>query len=130
MKEHIVPPYNVKGYEQTDSFTDANEADRKVLRQLVEMGCDLENPRHSIHYFYFDSELGSLAAADELVAMAFNVQVGEQVATEPASRRWPVTGDRTEVINEGVIFALREPLTAIAGRHGGEYDGWEAACDS
>jgi hypothetical protein len=52
----IVPPYEVEGFEQTGSYTDEDEADRKVLVQLVEQGSDLSKPRHSIHYFYFEDE--------------------------------------------------------------------------
>jgi hypothetical protein len=57
------------------------------------------------------------------------MQVGEMLEAELPSRRWPVTADRTEIINEGVIRALRDPFVDIAERHGGEYDGWEAQHD-
>jgi|ERR1700734_1623653 len=127
--EKIVPPYNHEGYEQLDSYTDEDEADRKILRQLVEMGSDLSKERHSIHYFYFESKVGAQAAGLELEKMNFEVQVGEMLEEEPSSRRWPVTADRTEVINEAVIRALRDPFVEIAKSHGGEYDGWEAQHD-
>lgn len=37
--------------------------------------------------------------------------------------------ERTEVINERVISALRWPFQEIAEKYGGEYDGWEAAAE-
>src|ERR1700733_13880283 len=105
----IVPPYRVEGYEATDSFSNDDEADLKVLDQLVGMGSDLNKERHSIHYLYFASEADALAAAKELEAMNFHVEVGEFLPEEPLSRSWPVSADRTEVINMAVVKALRKP---------------------
>ena len=125
----IVPPYMVQGYEQTGSYTDSDEGDRKVLSQLIEAGSDLSRARHSIHYFYFGSQAAAEAAGDDLLVLNFDVQIGEPLPDEPSSRRWAVMADRTEIVNESVIRALRPPLTEIAERHGGEYDGWEAQAD-
>jgi regulator of RNase E activity RraB len=122
----ILPPYDGKGYEQTGSYTDVDDADRKVLTQLLEMGSDLSRPRHSVHYFYFEDEGSAHAAARDLELMDFGVNVGEKLNEAREPKRWPVTAERRDVINGDVIAALRRPLTQIAERHGGEYDGWEA----
>ena len=122
----IVPPYEDEGYEQTGSYTNEDEADRKVLAQLEEQGSDLSKPRHSIHYFYFEDEANARAAAQELEQMDFGVSIGEQLDEHRDPQRWPVTAERRDVINGAVIAALRPPLTEIAQRHRGEYDGWEA----
>jgi Regulator of ribonuclease activity B len=67
-----------------------------------------------------------MAAGRELKTLGFRVEFGRGLKAQPESRRWPVLADRTEVINEEVIIALRGPLTRLAKRFGGEYDGWEA----
>jgi len=103
-----------------------DEADRKVLAQLVEQGSDLSKPRHSIHYFYFEDEASARAAAGELERMDFGVSIGEKLDEDREPQLWPVTAERRDVINRDVIAALRGPLAEIAERHGGEYDGWEA----
>ncbi len=127
--EKIVPPYLVPGYEQTESYTDEDEADLKVLAQLRDMGSDLTNARHCVHYFYFPSEADANHAASDLASMDFGVETGEYLPSEPDERRWPVVAERTEVINAEVIRALRDPLKQVAEAHGGEYDGWEAQAD-
>jgi hypothetical protein len=128
-KKKILPPYSIEGYEQTGSYTDEDDADRQVLNQLIQLGSDLRKERHSIHYFYFETEAGADEARKELARMQFEARAGAQLESEPTSRRWPVIAERTEVIDEKVIRILRKPLTEIAKRHGGEYDGWEAAAD-
>jgi regulator of RNase E activity RraB len=65
-------------------------------------------------------------AADELGKMGFGVNVGEKLDEDCDPQQWPVTAERRDVINGDVVAALRGPLTEIAERHGGEYDGWEA----
>lgn len=128
-KKVIVPPYLVKGYEETDSYTVEDEADQKVLDQLVQLGSDLRKERHSIHYFYFETEAGANQARKELERMQFEVLSGAEIESEPATRRWPLTAERTAVVNQNVIRVLRRPFTEIAEKYGGEYDGWEAATD-
>jgi regulator of RNase E activity RraB len=122
----IVPPYMREGYEPIDEYLGTEEGDRKILARLVEMGSDLGKPRHSIHYFYFESEDSARVAAQELGQMGFAVGIGERLDEDRDPQRWPVTADRIEVINQEVIAALRAPLTEIAVRNRGEYDGWEA----
>jgi regulator of RNase E activity RraB len=126
-KKEILPPYSVKGYEQTGSYTVEDEADRKVFRQLLELGADLDNERHTIHYLYFATEEGADEACRDLESIGFDVTAGEKLESEPSTRKWPVKAERIEIINEEVIRSLRKPLAEIAEKHGGEYDGWEAA---
>jgi hypothetical protein len=125
-KREVQPPYLVEGYEQTGSYKDPDDADQVVLDQLVQMGSDLTRERHSIHYFYFPTAAGAEEARKDLEKMNFETRAGLMLEGEPAPRRWPVTAERKEVINGEVIHALRKPLTEVAERFGGEYDGWEA----
>jgi regulator of RNase E activity RraB len=126
----IAPPWEREGYEKLGEYSEASEGDRKILAELVARGSDLSKPRHTIHYFYFDSEEDARAAGRNLREIGFDVSVGVELRPEYAAKPWPVLADRTEVINEGVIAALRGPLTSIAKRRGGDYDGWEAQVDS
>jgi len=61
-KKEIIPPYSVKGYEQTGSYTIEDEADREVFQPLVALGADLQKERHTIHYLYFSLEAVANAA--------------------------------------------------------------------
>ena len=126
-RKKIGPPYSAEGYEQTGSYSDEDDADRKVIAQLVDLGADLSKPRHAIHYMYFDSEAHADTACVELEQMGFAVSAGEELQAESQVLRWPVIAERTEVINEEVILTLREALRQTAQQHGGEYDGWEAS---
>lgn len=128
-KETIVPPYAVEGYEQTGSYTNEDDADRKVFQQLLELGADLNKARHTIHYFYFETVASAEEACKDLEQMHFEVSIGARLEHEPTARQWPVIAERIEVINEETIKALRGPLSEIAENHGGEYDGWEAAAN-
>ena len=113
-------------HEKVGEHSEASEGDRRILAELVALGSDLSKERHSIHYFAFGDQDDALAAGRELRKMGFRVEFGRELKARPESRRWPVLADRTEVIDEEVIGALRVSLTRLAKRFGGEYDGWEA----
>jgi regulator of RNase E activity RraB len=127
-EKKIEPPYEREGYEVLGKYDEPQDGDQMVLSRLEEMRSDLSKPRHSIHYFYFEDEPNAEAAAKELKKMGFNAATCELLETSNGLK-WPVKAEQISVINEDVINALRGPLTEIAERHGGDYDGWEAQID-
>lgn len=127
-QKKIEPPYEREGYQVIGKYDEPQDGDHSVLTRLKEMGSDLSKPRHSIHYFYFEEETSAEAAAEELETMGFDAATCELLETSNGTM-WPVKAETISVINEDVIEALREPLTKLAERHGGEYDGWEAQID-
>jgi hypothetical protein len=99
------------------------EADRLALRQLAGRGADLAKPRHVIHFLYFSTETDARAAA-EAIAGTWTAQV--EAPTE-AIDQWCVRADGTRTLGADTVAAFRTWFEGIAVKHGGEYDGWEAA---
>lgn len=124
--EKTIPPYLNPEYEETDSFRDEDEGDLKVFEQLREIGADLTDARHCLHYFYFPSEAAADHIVPDLVAMNFMAQKAEPLMSEREERRWLVVAQRVAVISPEVMRALRLPLKRLAKAHGGKYDGWAA----
>jgi regulator of RNase E activity RraB len=122
------PPYKREGYEVLGKYDAPKDGDQMVLSRLMEMGSDLSKPRHSIHYFYFEEEASADAAAAELKEIGFDAYTCELLEASNGLK-WPVKAEQMRAINEDVICALRGPLTELAKRHDGEYDGWEAQID-
>ncbi len=99
------------------------EADRLALKQLAGRGADLSRSRHVIHFLYFASERDARAAADA---------IGDvwKTAVEPPGETivdWCVKADGNRTLGPETVSAFRSWFEDLAARHGGEYDGWEAA---
>lgn len=98
--------------------------DMLVLQQLIEAGGDPKAPRHVIYYLYFDGETEARAAGDEATAGGFEVDV----RAPDASGQWAVVCERHNyVLEPEVVRDNSDFFDAIAERHQGEYDGWEAS---
>jgi hypothetical protein len=80
--------------------------DQMILAQLERAGADLRQPRHAIHYLYFDEEQPTHAAATTLDSAGFAITV-----RPPSDRiaQWSTTVEQ------------------LARTMQGKYDGWEAA---
>jgi hypothetical protein len=99
------------------------EADRLALRQLAGRGADLAQPRHVIHFLYFPAEADARAAA-EAIADTWTTQV---VPPTETIAQWCVRADGNRTLAPDTVAAFRRWFEGIAVKHGGEYDGWEAA---
>jgi hypothetical protein len=100
--------------------------DIALLGQMVGLGADLTQPRHALYYLYFDAEDVATAAAEEGRAGGYACEVRDPL---PNNRgQWSVVCERPDAILdvEGVNGA-DDLFQGIADRHGGEFDGWEAA---
>lgn len=99
---------------------EAEPPDRQVIAQLRQAGSDLSRP-HPIEFFlYFPDQAAADAAAAELAGHGFEQRV-ERAARGPA---WLLFLSKSMPPEEARLVALRRELEAVAGRHGGEYDGW------
>ena len=100
--------------------------DLEVMRQLLDHGANLDEPRHVVHFSIFSSQDGALEASRELSAYGWTSEPAMPLPAYPG--QWSVKSERA-----GVVLALvfvrdsTAVLEAIAARHGGEYDGWEAS---
>jgi len=99
------------------------DADRLALRQLAGRGADLSKPRHVVHFLYFASEAEARAAA-EAIGDAWRTVLE---APAESSEQWCVKADGHRTMSFETASAFRSWFDDIARRHGGEYDGWEAA---
>jgi len=99
------------------------EADSLVLDHLMRLGCDPAAPRECRHYVYLPEEPGARAVATSLTREGWETEVEELPGA------WLVTGSTVVGLSDASIRDTRIRLEALAGDHGGEYDGWEAAAD-
>jgi len=114
-------PGRVQAVERVSSPIDA---DALVIDHLARLGCDPSQPRECRHYLYLPGELGALA-----VARSLNATGAWDAEVEETREAWLVTATiHTGLCNESVR-ERRVQLESLAGDHGGEYDGWEAAAD-
>jgi uncharacterized membrane-anchored protein len=100
------------------------EADALALRQLAGRGADLSKPRHVIHFLYFAAEGEARAAAAAIDDTSWSTSI-EAPVEETA--QWCVRADGDRIMSSETTAALRSWFEQLAARHGGEYDGWEAA---
>ncbi len=115
---HLVDRFRYGGAPKTPQ-----EADRLALRQLAGRGADLTKPRHVIHFLYFASERDARGAADA-IGDAWSTRVDPPTETID---QWCVKADGNRTVGPDTVAAFRSWFDALAARHNGEYDGWEAA---
>ena len=97
--------------------------DDRTIAQLATVSADLRLPRDTIHYLYLPSEGRAQLAASELAGRDRKFEV-RRAATGP---NWVVIVKQTMVVSPASIGEIRKQIEAVAKRHGGQYDGWEAA---
>jgi hypothetical protein len=107
---------------------DPSEGDVKVLAELDRLGADFTVPRHVIHYLYFRTKTAAVDAAFALRGEGYVTRADQKLSPHTRSP-WPVVAETIGVVNADTMAQARAALTAFAERHGGEYDGWEAALD-
>jgi hypothetical protein len=107
------------------AFTEPGSADLAVISQLQAMGADLSKPRHVIAYLYFTKEQDGERAAADLASEGFFGSLGRNEAGDS----WLAKVELEAVVSDETIRDLSELLRAIARRHNGEYDGWEASAE-
>jgi regulator of ribonuclease activity B len=100
------------------------ELDRLSLKELRGRGADLTRPRHVLHFLYFADEATARNAAEAVASAGYEVSVSEPSERVP---QWGVRAETTRIVNESTVHAFRPWFEQVAGQHGGEYDGWEAA---
>lgn len=100
--------------------TTQRERDEGVLRQLRLAGADMTRETEIIHYLYFSTEDEARAAAGEIGA-GFELEIGA------LGSQWALVARHHQVPTLDNLEAAELVLIPAATRHGGEYDGWEAA---
>jgi hypothetical protein len=81
-----------------------------------------------LHYLYLPSEAVASQAARELYEEGYAVERRPSAdAHNNPPNPWLVLAKIETIVNEAQVTRARALFTALAVRHGGEYDGWEAA---
>lgn len=104
-------------------FTDASAADLSVIDQLRDHGADLSKARHVKAYIYFRTKPDAERAAADLASEGFRGSLGSNEAEDS----WLATVELEIVVSAESIADLSTCLQAVADRHHGDYDGWEAS---
>jgi regulator of RNase E activity RraB len=102
------------------------ERDLEVLEHLEEHGADLSEPREVRVNLYFATEEQVEAAGEELTEAGYEVVAWESAGEEELIA---VRATRELRLDRDNIAGFRAHFEDFAERHGGEFDGWEAAAD-
>ena len=101
----------------------ATDPDAVVLAELRKVGSDLNQP-HDVEFFLvFKTFDGAKEAAGELAKAGFDTHPH----TEAIAGRWTCVATKTLVPELEALHLIRAQLSGLAGRLGGDYDGWGAA---
>jgi hypothetical protein len=99
--------------------------DLAVLGQLIDAGADLTQSRHIVYYSYAPSSEVGQAMAVEAEQKGFGAGVREPLPEFPC--QWAVICEINAVASPDFVREADDFFEALAGRHGAEYDGWEAS---
>jgi len=97
--------------------------DLQTLAALRRAGADLGKPHTPVYYLHFPDESAAKAARRAATEEGFGV-----IKTMPARDRqqWVLILTRTMTLSLDNVRNASASLRAIATRHGGVYDGWQA----
>jgi len=96
-----------------------------VLTILQRQGSDVTKPHSIDFYFYFKRRADAEQAAAALQARQFKVTVD----TQPYYGQWLCLASRRLVPDRQLLAEWGRWFPQLASRHGGDYDGWEAAIE-
>ena len=100
--------------------------DAALLGQLMAQGADLTKPRHAIYYVYLNDRAAADAGAEEARGAGYACEVRDPLPEYPG--QWSLVCERSDaVLDPAGVNAADDLFQGIADRHGGEFDGWEAA---
>jgi regulator of ribonuclease activity B len=99
-----------------------SDADERVLVHLRGLGWAPGTPLRVAHFLYVPDHAGADAVAHSLD------DDGWATSLEPcADTSWLVVATRMRPLTPALVRSTRRRLETLALRHGGVYDGWEAA---
>ena len=102
------------------------EHDLEILETLEEHGEDLSEPREIRIHLLFPDEESANAAEEELSDLGYEVSGFEAAGEE---EQWTLRATRELRVDRHNVTGFRHRFEELAARHGGEFDGWEAAAD-
>jgi hypothetical protein len=94
----------------------------RAIEVVREAGGDPGRPRPIDYFLYFPAREQAEGAARDLREEGFDASV-ERAAD--SANEWLVLATKTGVLTRD-LTSTQDHLRALADRHGGEYDGWDA----
>lgn len=100
--------------------------DIALMGQMLQQGADLSQTRHALYYLYFETPGAAEAGAAEGRDAGYTCEVRDPMPEYPG--QWSLVCERQDAMLdiEGVR-AADDLFQGIADKHGGDFDGWEAA---
>ena len=105
-------------------FRDPAELDKLSLQHLQKLGADLAQPRHVIHFVYFEQEVDARRASEEIPKAGWQASV---LPPDDSTTQWVVRAEAIRVVDPHTVPSYRAWFEQVAESCNGEYDGWEAA---
>ena len=103
------------------SFLAPTDPDQAALQALRKAGSDLTKPHPFDFYVYHSDQPGAAQICDQLAVEGFQTTVREgAVAGE-----WLCLANQQLVPTLENLSDMQSHLSNLAGKYGGEYDGWE-----
>ena len=102
---------------------------------MASAGSNLAKPAHTIHFLYFKSMAAAQSAAGELGRAGYKNLRVHRAPTKSLWRRvfgpkeFSCIAETHAVPSESAVFATTDSMNALAQKHGGIYDGWEAGIE-
>jgi hypothetical protein len=109
------------GQPRVERIADPHDADARVLDHLRRLGCNPELPREARHFVCVANRDDASAVADELRGEGWDAHIERDDST------WLVAAVAVYQLTPARVRETRLHYEALAARHGGLYDGWEAS---
>lgn len=104
---------------------DPVDLDRMLVAELEHFGVDLERPRDTRFFLYFDHDTDAEAAADAIRGDGYEALIEETEAER--GEPWRIVAWRDMVVDDDAIADARRAFGRIAVANWGSFGGWEAA---
>ena len=99
----------------------AEQQDARVIENLVSAGSDVSKPHKIDFLMLMPTRIKAADAAADMKQLGYSV-----ISIDRASgqSQWEIHGTREMVPQLEAMTATTRALEAVAGKHGGDYDGW------
>lgn len=104
---------------------DPADVDRMLVAELERFGVDIDKPRDTRFFLYFDHEADADRAADAVQAEGYDALIEETEPERPEP--WRLVAWRDLVVDDDSIAEARRTFGRIAVANWGSFGGWEAA---
>ena len=102
---------------------DRESGDAQVIAALKAAGSDLSKPHRINFYFVEFPDRASAEMCGKGVSDGWQIEIHRS----PNSTDWTLVASTVMVPDLEPLTGLSEHFSLLATRHGGDYDGWEAA---